>query len=105
VFSSGSALDGGPAMYLHNPNEHDHGVTFREIASLAPFGKAGGVHVATTSTTSGAQLLVGGAGESDARVLRFEFSRSGTDATMLEARALGAGPSLAASHGIVLGGN
>ena len=37
VFSSGSALDEGPALYLHSPNEHDHAPAFREIASFNPF--------------------------------------------------------------------
>jgi hypothetical protein len=47
VFSSGSALDGGPFMYLHNPSQHDHGVTFREIASFKPFAGGSGTQVAT----------------------------------------------------------
>ena len=60
VYSSGSALQGGPAMYLesfmaHAPSEH-----FTEVASFAPFGGESGVNVATTSTTVGADLLVSG---------------------------------------------
>lgn len=102
LFSSGSALDGGPAMYLHSPNEHGHGARFREIASFNPFGGTGGVHVATTSTTTGANLLVGGA---DARVLTFDFARSSADATLLEARPLGEAVSLSGSAATVLGGD
>ena len=37
VYSSGSALDDGPAIYLHSPSEHGHAPTFREIASFNPF--------------------------------------------------------------------
>ncbi|WP_019905973.1 multicopper oxidase domain-containing protein [Methylobacterium sp. 77] len=107
VFSSGSALDGGPDMYLHSPTEHGHGAHFRAIASLNPFGKAGPVHVATTSTTTGANLLVGGGGGSGtgARVLTFDFVRSGADAALLEPLALGDAISLAGAPIAVLGGN
>ena len=57
-------------MYLHNPLHHDHGAQFREIASFEPFGESGGTRVATTSTTTGANLLVSGSapGETDASV-------------------------------------
>ena len=47
-------------MYLHDAAQHAHGVNFREIASFAPFDGANGARVATTSTTSGADLLVSG---------------------------------------------
>ena len=33
IFSSGSALDGGPSLYLQSPLHHDHGAQFREIAA------------------------------------------------------------------------
>jgi FtsP/CotA-like multicopper oxidase with cupredoxin domain len=81
VFSSGSSLDGGPDLYLHAPNEHGHGPTLREIASFTPFEGGGAVHVAATSTTTGADLLVAGA-EPDgrARVVRYDFDRSAPDA-------------------------
>ncbi|KAB1072046.1 multicopper oxidase family protein [Methylobacterium planeticum] len=107
VFSSGSALDGGPSMYLHGPNEHGHGARFREIASFRPFGSAGGVHVATTSTTLGAHLLVGGAGGpgTGARVLKFDFTRSGTEAGRLEAQPLGEAVSLVGAPATVLAGD
>ena len=51
VFSSGSALDDGPALYLQSPNAHGHPPTFREIASFNPFDGTSGTRVATTSTT------------------------------------------------------
>jgi hypothetical protein len=54
IFSSGSALDGGPSLYLQSPEDHGHGARFREIASFEPFGGSGGTRVATTR--SGANL-------------------------------------------------
>src|SRR5262245_45204182 len=60
VFSNGSTLDEGPALYLHSPNEHGHAPAFREIASFDPFDGTSGTRVATTSTTTGADLLVSG---------------------------------------------
>jgi hypothetical protein len=90
VFSSGSALDGGPAMYLHSAASHPQ-ARFSEMASFAPFGEGvRGVSVAATSTTEGADLLVGplspGAG---ATVRRFALERAGTAATSLSASLIG----------------
>ena len=50
----------GPSLYLQSPLHHDHGAHFREIASFKPFGGSAGTRVATTSTTTGANLLVSG---------------------------------------------
>src|SRR5204863_6704057 len=50
IFSNGSALDGGPSLYLQSPLHHDHGAHFREIAAFEPFGGSAGTRVATTST-------------------------------------------------------
>ena len=44
VFSSGSALDGGPSLYLQSPLHHDHNARFREIASFEPFDGSGRRH-------------------------------------------------------------
>ena len=70
VFSSGSALDGGPALYLQSPLHHGHSIDFHEIANFKPFDGFGGTRIATTSTTTGANLLVSGvtAGGTDASV-------------------------------------
>jgi FtsP/CotA-like multicopper oxidase with cupredoxin domain len=86
VFCSGSALDGGPGMYLHNPLHHDHGASFREIASFVPFAGSVGAQVATTSTTTGANLLVSGiaSGNTKATVLKYDFVRPTAQATTLE---------------------
>ena len=89
IFSNGSALDGGPSMYLQSPLHHDHGAHFREIASFEPFG--GSTRVATTSTTTGANLLVSGVapGATDTSVLKYDFVRPNAQATTLEAVRLG----------------
>jgi hypothetical protein len=91
IFSSGSALDGGPAMYLQSPLRHGHGSDFREIGSFNPFSGAAGTRVATTSTTSGANLLVSGvsAEDSTARVVKYELIRPHHKADALEAVRLG----------------
>ena len=90
VYSSGSALDGGPAMYLHNPAHHGHGAEFREIASFAPFDGTAGVRVATTSTTTGADLLVSGvSAQGMASVQKYDFTRPDAKATVLQAVKLG----------------
>ncbi len=89
VYSSGSALDGGPAMYLHNPAHHQH-ADFREVASFAPFEGTGGVRVATTSTTTGADLLVSGiSAQGVAGVAKYDFTRPDPKATTLQAVKLG----------------
>jgi FtsP/CotA-like multicopper oxidase with cupredoxin domain len=91
IFSSGSALDGGPSLYLESPAHHGHGVRFREIAGFEPFGRSAGTRVATTSTTTGAHLLISGiaAGDKDASVLKYDFVRPNTESTTLKAVRLG----------------
>ncbi|MBS1955992.1 MAG: multicopper oxidase domain-containing protein [Cyanobacteria bacterium SZAS-4] len=85
IFSGGSALDEGPSIYLDtcrcgkdNP--------FRETASFNPFTESGGVHVATTSTTTGANLLVSGSTDANkkASVLKYDFIRPTPDARTLQ---------------------
>ena len=68
VYSSGSALQGGPVMYLHSAMAHSPIVDFTEAASFAPFSGSAGVRVATTSTTTGADLLVSGVSAEDKTV-------------------------------------
>jgi hypothetical protein len=107
VFSSGSALDGGQSLYLHNPLHHDHGAQFREIAAFAPFEGAAGTRVATTSTTTGANLLVSGvaAGGAEASVLKYELVRPNAQSTTLQAVRLGKVWSGKASQPPLLGGD
>jgi FtsP/CotA-like multicopper oxidase with cupredoxin domain len=104
VFSSGSALDGGPAMYLHSAMAHPH-ADFREMASFSPFGDGGPISVATTSTTEGADLLVSGVSAADgsAKVLRFELVRPDDPATKLDASPLG--QAATAQGQVALGGD
>ncbi len=106
VYSSGSRLDGGPPMYLHSAMEHQH-VEFAEVASFDPFEGDGGVSVATTSTTTGADLLVGGVTTSDktARVVKYRVVRPNDQASKLEAEKMNEVVSTAASALPVLGGD
>jgi FtsP/CotA-like multicopper oxidase with cupredoxin domain len=101
VWSSGSRLDGAPAMYLESPNHHSGAVTFREIASFDPFtGTSGrGVHVATTATTTGADLLVSGptADGAGTQVVKLGLVRGTPDATTLTPSPLGDIVTLASS--------
>jgi hypothetical protein len=107
VFSSGSALDGGPSLYLQSPLHHDHGAHFREIASFEPFGGSGGARVATTSTTTGANLLVSGIAPEgmEASVIKYDFVRPNAQAMTLNAVRLGQVWSGKASAPPALGGD
>ena len=91
VFSSGSALDGGPALYLHSPSHHGHGADLprdRELQRRST--DPGGVRVATTSTTSGAHLLVSGVAQgAGGSVLKYDLVRPNAVATTLAAVRLG----------------
>jgi hypothetical protein len=70
---------------------HGHGAQFREIAHFKPFDGSAGTRVATTSTTTGANLLVSGvaAGGTDASVLKYELVRPNAQATTLQPVRLG----------------
>jgi hypothetical protein len=107
VFSSGSALDGGPSIYLQSPLRHGHGVAFREIASFEPFDGSAGTRVATTSTTTGANLLVSGvaAGGTGPSVLKYELVRPNAQSTTLQAVRLGQVWSGKGSQPPILGGD
>jgi FtsP/CotA-like multicopper oxidase with cupredoxin domain len=107
VFSSGSALDGGPSLYLQSPLHHDHGASFREIAAFEPFDGSAGTRVATTSTTTGANLLVSGvaAEGTNASVLKYELVRPNAQSTTLQAVRLGQVWSGKASQPAILGGD
>ena len=107
VYSSGSALQGGPIMYLDSAMEHSHSLDFAEIANLSPFGKASGVRVATTSTTSGADLLVSGVSPLDktVQVLKYQLVRPDADTVTLQALRLGKVVSATGSLPDVLGGD
>ncbi len=107
VFSSGSALDGGPSLYLQSPLHHGHAAHFREIAAFEPFDGSAGTRVATTSTTTGANLLVSGVatGGTDASVVKYEFVRPNAQSTTLQAVRLGQVWSGKGSQPAILGGD
>ncbi|MBX9690187.1 MAG: hypothetical protein K2X27_25975 [Candidatus Obscuribacterales bacterium] len=89
IFSAGSALDGGPKIYLGSCR-CGKDAPFRETASFRPFAESGGVHVATTSTETGAHLLVGGLqGKTQAGVLKYDFVRASKTARTLDPVRLG----------------
>jgi hypothetical protein len=107
IFSSGSALDGGPPLYLQSPLHHDHPANFREIAAFEPFGGSAGTWVATTSTTTGANLLVSGvaAGGTDVSVFKYELVRPNVQSTTLQPVRLGQVWSGKGSRPAILGGD
>jgi FtsP/CotA-like multicopper oxidase with cupredoxin domain len=107
VYSSGSALHGGPAMYLASAMAHGHGVDFAEVTSFNPFGGASGVTVATTSTVSGADLLVSGVAPQDGavQVLKYQLVGGRAGAVTLQAAPLGKIVSAGGSLPYVLGGD
>ena len=106
VFSSGSALQGGPAMYLA-PADHSPIVGFGEMASFTPFDGGAGVTVATTSTTHGANLLVSGVSAKDkaAQVRKYELVRPSPQATNMLVKPIGTVVSAAGSQPNGLGGD
>lgn len=97
TWSTGSRLDGEPVMYTESPDHHSGTVTFARTASFDPF--RGGVTVATTSTTSGADLLVAGAGE----VRKYALGRAAPDAKTLSPTLLATLPRLPGTPGALAG--
>ena len=75
VYSNGSALQGGPALYLRSPVEHSEKPDFSEDVKFMPFVGPSGVRVAATSTRTGADLLVSGvAAENEtAQIVKYRF--------------------------------
>lgn len=106
IYSSGSALDGFPAMYNDSPGEdHNRPVKFRQVFQSTPFGPAQGVSLATTSTIGGADLLVSGqlpGGKAEIR--KFQLRRANPKARILSAQALGKVETVAGTPG-TLGGD
>ena len=77
------------------------------MANFNPFGAASGVSVATTSTMSGADLLVSGVSPQDrtVEVRKYQLVRTNADAVALAGRAPGKIASAAGSVPYVLGGD
>jgi hypothetical protein len=109
TFSAGSALDAGPALYLQSPSDHSQHVTFAQTSEFTPFdgSAAGGVRVATTSTVTGADVLVSGlsADGSSSEVRRYALSRAKSTATTLTPTLLGRVVSMPGSRVVSLGGD
>jgi FtsP/CotA-like multicopper oxidase with cupredoxin domain len=96
VWSTGSRLDGEPGMYMESPNHHDSNVKFAQTASFEPFtgGAPTGVTVATTSTTTGADLLVSGEVAGGSEVRKYALARPDPQANTLAPTLLITLPSL-----------
>ena len=107
VYSSGSALQGEPMMYLSSPAAHNDAVAFSTAAQFSPFAGSSGVRVAATSTTSGADLLVSGASAEGktVQVVKYRLARPNATSTMLQAVRLSEVDSASGSQPDALGGN
>ena len=102
AWSTGSLLDGQPDVYLDDPNHHEENATYAQIASFDPFPGAG-VTVATTSTTSGADVLVGGVTPAGVEVRKYTLERTSPDATTVDPKLVATLP-VAAGGAAPLGG-
>jgi hypothetical protein len=92
-------------MYLA-PADHTPAAIFGEMAGFVPFAGASQVRVATTSTTTGADLLVSGVADGKtARVVKYSLVRAGADAATLEAKELGEVVSADGTEPFALGGD
>ena len=105
VFSTGTALQGNPTMYLRSAMMHETTASFNEIASFRPFAGAAGIRVATTSTTTGADLLASGARAGEVRIEKFRLTRPNLQARALTATLVHAIWSGAGATPAVLGGD
>lgn len=105
VYSTGTALEGNPKMYLHSAMMHELASNFSEIASFDPFAGASSVRVATTSTTIGADLLASGVSGGSVRVEKFRLTRSSPQAHLLTATPVHAVQSAAGTVPAVIGGD
>jgi FtsP/CotA-like multicopper oxidase with cupredoxin domain len=85
VFSTGTALQGNPTMYLRSAMKHEMDSDFSEIAAFEPFAGTSRVRVATTSTTIGADLLASGTRGGTVQIEKFRLVRSNPQAHALTA--------------------
>jgi len=107
VYSSGSALQGGPKGYLQSVAAHALPPVFSSVAELHPFEPSSGVRVATTSTTVGADLLVSGMTRTDRSVAvrKYRLYKPAANASVLEAKEVGEIGYTTGSFPSVLGGD
>jgi len=94
-------------LYLQGPVEHGQPTQFTEAFGFTPFGGESGVRVATTSTTTGAHLLVSGVSAQDktVKVLKYDLVRPNKKTAELRAVRLSAVSSAAGSAPHALGGD
>jgi hypothetical protein len=105
VYSSGSALQGLPMMYLSNP-AHDDPIIFSPVTDFSPFVGSSGARVAATSTTYGADLLVSGVAKGGSvQVIKYRLVRPNPSAVVLQAVREGEVESASGSQPYALGGN
>jgi hypothetical protein len=107
VYSSGSALEGGPKVYLQSAAAHTLVPIFTGIAQFTPFEQTSGVRVATTSTTVGADLLISGTSQADrtVRVRKYQLVKPTAEADKLVARQVNEVSSIIGSFPGVPGGD
>ena len=106
VYSSGSALEGGPKVYLQSAAAHTPVPIFTDIAQFTPFDQTSGVRVATTSTTVGADLLVSGTSpDKTVRVRKYQLVKPTAEADKLVARQINEVSSITGPFPSVLGGD
>jgi hypothetical protein len=107
VYTSGNALQGAPMLYLMNPEMHDRDIIFTQVANFSPFGAGSSVHVGTTATTMGADLLVSGAlpGGGAAHVVKYDLVKANAKATTLTPKRLDVVSSALGSKAGPLAGN
>ena len=107
VYTSGNALQGAPMLYLMNPEMHDRDIIFTQVANFSPFGAGSSVHVGTTATTMGADLLVSGAlpGGGAAQVVKYDLVKANAKATTLTPKRLDVVSSALGSKAGPLAGN
>jgi hypothetical protein len=91
-------------MYLESPNHHDADIKYTQIASFEPFTGGTGLTVATTSTTSGADLLVSGKAGNGAEVRKIALARPNPTATTLAPTVIATLPALAGNGPAPLAG-
>jgi hypothetical protein len=105
IFSTTTALQGAPKMYLRSAMMHDMASDFSEIASFRPFAGARSVRVATTSTTTGADLLVSGSSAGKLQIQKYRLTRSGPQARALTPNPIHAVWSGTGSAAAIVGGD
>ena len=103
VFTSGSALQGHPGMYLMPADDYSMATQFIKSASFVAFpGSSTGVQVATSANPRSADLLVGGFSGGTSQLRALSLQRASSQSTMWSPKTLYSrsfGPSIAGLGG------